>query len=316
MNSNLFNNLNPVSKKIFTSRADPNDIRFGDIIFSDQNNYMDANIMIIGCPQDKGVKRNKGRVGARQAPAEIRRALYRYPVSKSHAHLQILDLGDVSLDGKLEDIHARLYRVVLQLVRDGKIVVILGGGNDISYPDCQALSTVMEQPLVFNIDRHLDVRADEVRNSGTPYRQLLEEEHIDPGMFHEVGINTFANSQKYIDYIEQKGVNIHYLGEIREKGIKRTIQAVVKNSEADSIFWGFDLDVVRASDAPGVSDPSPMGFTSRQVCEIADVAASDDRTRIIEIAEVNPKYDLDGITSKLAANIIVRALAKDITLDS
>jgi arginase family enzyme len=52
-----------------------------------------------------------------------------------------------------------------------------------------------------------------------------------------------------------------------------------------------------------------MGLTAREVCEIADVAASDPRTRIIEITEVNPEYDQDGITSKLAANIIVRALA-------
>ena len=54
-----------------------------------------------------------------------------------------------------------------------------------------------------------------------------------------------------------------------------------------------------------------MGLTAREVCEIADVAASDPRTRIIEITEVNPDYDRDGITSKLAANIIVRALARE-----
>ena len=47
-----------------------------------------------------------------------------------------------------------------------------------------------------------------------------------------------------------------------------------------------------------------------QVCEIADVAAEDPRTRIIELTEVNPTYDVNGITSKLAANIIIRSLAK------
>jgi len=59
----------------------------------------------------------------------------------------------------------------------------------------------------------------------------------------------------------------------------------------DGIFFGFDLDVVRSMEAPGVSDPGPMGFSAREVCEIADVAASDPRTRIIEITEVCPEFD-------------------------
>jgi len=71
------------------------------------------------------------------------------------------------------------------------------------------------------------------------------------------------------------------------------------------------MDVVRSMEAPGVSDPGPMGFTATEICEIADAAAADPRTRIIEITEVNPTYDVDNMTSKLAANIIMRALAEN-----
>jgi len=79
--------------------------------------------------------------------------------------------------------------------------------------------------------------------------------------------------------------------------------------DADAVFFGFDLDVVRAMEAPGVSNPGPMGLTAREVCEIGDVAAVEPRTRIVEISEVNPEYDRDGVTAKLAANVIMRALA-------
>jgi arginase family enzyme len=53
-----------------------------------------------------------------------------------------------------------------------------------------------------------------------------------------------------------------------------------------------------------------MGLMAREVCEIAEVAAADPHTRIIEVTEVNPDYDQDGITCKLAANIVLRALAR------
>ena len=53
-----------------------------------------------------------------------------------------------------------------------------------------------------------------------------------------------------------------------------------------------------------------MGLTAKEICEIADVAARDPRTRVVEVSEVNPTYDRDGITCKLAANVIMRALAR------
>ena len=303
--------LAPAEDDVFYSRGDPNDVRFGDIVRRDSQAYPHSQVVILGCPQDEGVRRNRGRAGSRRAPSEIRRALYRYPVSEAHEYLKLMDAGDLSIGQTLEETHEWLYETLRGLLQDGKKVVVLGGGNDISYPDCRALSATVSLPLVFNIDRHLDVRIDTPRNSGTPYRQLLEEGAFKPAMFHEVGINSYANSPKYLKYVQDAGAHIHYLGDLRAAGAGPTVRSIVCSSPADGIFFGFDLDVVRAVEAPGVSDPGPMGLTAREVCEIADVAASDPRTRIIEITEVNPEYDRDGITSKLAANIIVRALARE-----
>jgi formiminoglutamase len=301
----------PADSELFYRRDDPNDLRLGEKVMRRPDEYEEAEVVIVGCPQDEGVARNRGRAGARLAPTEIRRALYRYAVSDQHQSLRLLDLGDVTPRTSLEATHDTLQQVVCQLLGDGKKVVVLGGGNDISYPDCSALAAVNQPPanLILNIDRHLDVRADTQRNSGTPYRQLLEEQKIEPGLFHEIGINSFANSPAYCQYLKELGVAIHYLGELREQGVGAAVRAITEAARADAIFFGFDLDVVRAVEAPGVSDPSPMGLTAREVCEIADVAANDPRTRIIEITEVNPVHDVNGITSRLAANIVMRALA-------
>jgi formiminoglutamase len=108
------------------------------------------------------------------------------------------------------------------------------------------------------------------------------------------------------------GASIHYLGDLRAAGVGASLRSIIDGADSDGIFFGFDLDVVRSMEAPGVSDPGPMGLSAREVCEIADVAASDPRTRIIEITEVCPEFDRNRLTSKLAANIIVRALAKEI----
>jgi len=302
--------LEPADPALFYRRDDPNDPRLGELALRGPERLGEAAVALVGCPQDEGVRRNRGRVGAAQAPAEIRRALYRYPVSEAHQGLCLVDLGDIRAGAALEETHDRLHAVVRHCLGRGLKVVVLGGGNDISYPDCSALAAEVASVLAFNVDRHLDVRADPVRNSGTPYRQLLEEGFLKPGGFHEVGINSFANSLAYRRYLEDLGVGIHYLADLRARGVGAAVRALAAASPADGIFFGFDMDVVAAAEAPGVSDPSPMGLTAKEICEIADVAAQDPRTRVVEISEVNPTYDRDGITCKLAANVIMRALAR------
>jgi formiminoglutamase len=302
--------LVPADPALFYRRDDVNDPRMGELALWGPAALDGAEVALLGCPQDEGVRRNRGRAGAAQAPAEIRRAFYRYPVSEAHAGLRLVDLGDILAGATLEQTHEWLNAMVRFCLRKGLKVVVLGGGNDISYADCSALAAEVPSPLAFNIDRHLDVRADAVRNSGTPYRQLLEEGWIQPGSFHEVGINSFANSLAYRRYAEGLGVGVHYLAELRERGVGATVRAIVAASAAKGIFFGFDMDVVAAAEAPGVSDPSPMGLTAKEICEVADVAARDPRTRVVEISEVNPVYDRDGITARLAANLIMRALAR------
>lgn len=262
--------LNLISPDVllFYSRNDENDLRLGDIVLHKNESYAGCEVVLVGCPQDEGIKRNMGRAGAKDAPYEIRKALYKYPLSESHRNVKLFDAGDVVVTGSLEEIHESLQKAVEEFVSDGKKVIVLGGGNDISYPDCKALALNSEEVLAFNIDKHLDVRSQEIRNSGTPYRQLLEEKLINPNNFHEIGTNSFANSPTYIKYLEEIGSTIHYLGDIREKGIGKEIKNVLDDFKGDAIFWGFDLDVVRAMEAPGVSDPGPMGFTARKSAKL------------------------------------------------
>ena len=77
-------------------------------------------------------------------------------------------------------------------------------------------------------------------------------------------------------------------------------QALLKNilskNKSDVIFWGFDMDSVRESDAPGVSSPCPVGFTAEDALSIAGAAGKESRTKIFEISEVNPAHDINGRT--------------------
>jgi len=300
------NTQRPNPNLIF-KRGDQNDIRLGEFVGMDEEAYANARIVILGYPYDEGVRRNNGRVGAALAPDEIRRCLYRLSIARL-GNLSIADLGNTVIQTTLEETHVRHQSVVRQILSDGKILVSLGGGNDLSYPDCSALAQVAKDMLAFNVDAHFDVRADIPRNSGTPYRQLLEEGYIHPDRFYQMGHQPFANSPTYARYLRECGVHVFSLAKLHKRGLLPVFRNAL-DTGAGAIFWGFDLDVIRAADAPGVSAPTPIGLTGDELCQIAALAGADPRTRVIEFSEVNPIFDVDYRTCRLTATAIWYFLA-------
>lgn len=294
-------------ESVFFSRNDVNDPRLGEIVRHTPDHYDKADIVILGCPQDEGVRRNGGRIGAADAPLAIRKQFYK--LTTMNIRKRIFDLGDVKLANTLEATHDTMTEIVKAVLRDGKRLIVLGGGNDISYADGKAMSEVFGRDwwIGVNIDAHLDVRLSEERNSGTPYRQLLDEELLLPKHFYEVGYQSHFTSPIYYDYIRKLGVNRISLELVRSRAqadieLRENIRnTFIGHSSSLNTFFGFDMDVVRSADAPGTSAPSPLGLRAGEFIQLVKYAASLANTKLIEFSEVNPKFDQDDRTAKLVA---------------
>jgi formimidoylglutamase len=266
-----------------------------------------ADIVIIGCPQDEGVRRGGGRIGAAEAPAVIRDEFYR--LSTLGITRSIFDLGNIKIGESLEETHETHLRVVTELLRDGKQVIVIGGGKDVSYPDGSAMAEVFgpEWWIGANIDAHLDVHVADERNSNTPYRQLLDEKLMLPRYFYEVGFQSHYASPIYFEYIRDLGVHRISLELLRSRAevdleIKEQIrQEFIGHSSSLKTLFGFGMGAVRSSDAPGTSSPSPLGLRAGEFITLVKYAASLANTKIIEFTGMNPRYDIDGRTAKLVA---------------
>ena len=305
--SEIFDLTTRPDARVFYCRGDVNDPRLGEVVSHDPDQYHAADIVVLGCPQDEGVRRNNGRVGAAAAPDMIREQFYR--LTPFNIKKKVFDLGNVVIGATLEETHETHFNVVAQLLRDGKRVIVLGGGNDISYPDGVAMAKVFgpEWWIGVNIDSHLDVRIADERNNGTQYRQLLEEKHLLPSYFYEVGYQTHLCSPIYYEYLRENHVHRISLELLRSRAeadieIKEQIrQKFIGHSSSLNTFFSFDMDAVRSADAPGTSSPSPLGLRAGEFIQLVKYAASLANTKIIEFSEVNPTYDQDNRTTKLVA---------------
>ena len=81
------------------------------------------------------------------------------------------------------------------------------------------------------------------------------------------------------------------------------IMAAAKDFGA--LYLSIDIDSVDAAFAPGTGYPEPGGLTSRELLYFIQRIKLLKNLKASDIVEVNPEKDVNGITSKLAAKIVV-----------
>ncbi|MBP6672717.1 MAG: formimidoylglutamase, partial [Bacteroidetes bacterium] len=310
--STVFTYLDPPDEKLFFSRKDDSDPRMGDLVLRGEANVTDEiAVGIVGVPTDEGVKRNGGRIGAKDGPDAIRAEFYkRTPFvigkEKSPSSVPVFDFGNIKVGKTLEETHNRLTETVQTLVAAGIVPIVLGGGHDIAYPNFVGFSAGKRNVGVINIDTHLDFRKPiPKRNSGTSFRQMLDHPSsaLNAMNFVEVGIQSFANAADHYSELVERGATVFSLRDVRNEGVTKTLDLAYELATAsvDSLYISFDMDVVHSADAPGVSAPLPTGFTAEEFLTAALFAGKRRKTKLIDIVELNPKFDIDARTAKLAA---------------
>jgi formimidoylglutamase len=296
-----------------------NDLRLGDIIVStDISGTSDADVVIIGVPSDEGILRNGGRVGASQAPGEIRKYLRKltpsFTASTDISKLSICDLGDLGdLSGTtLEELHSNARSAISQIIDKDKMAIVLGGGHDITYPLASGFHEGIKKTefALVNIDAHLDVREkkDGLHHSGSSFRLLIEDGTLLGKNFIEFGIQPFSFAKDHLDWVEKQGANVVHFDTAGKVGPIENFSAIISKLSIP-FYLSFDIDSIRSADAPGCSAPSPIGFSAEEAFEMCYRAGLKKETRVLDIVEVNPLFDRDGRTSRLAARMIAGFLA-------
>lgn len=265
---------------------------------------------ILGYCCDEGVRLNQGRKGAKNGPVAIRKALGKMPNHLKPEQI-LVDVGDVHfVNGNLEDTQQLLSEKVTELLDNKVIPIVLGGGHDIAYGHYNGLKNYLisknKRPSIgiINFDAHFDLRSDEKGpNSGTPFFQIANENT--PFQYLCLGIRKDANDQKLFKKASELNVTSVMQNSFRiqfTKEINTWIRAFM--DKVDYIYLTIDLDGFSSAYAPGVSAASPLGFSPDIVLESLETIIASGKLISMDIAEMNPKYDIDGHTSKLAASLV------------
>ena len=268
-------------------------------------------VALLGFAVDEGVRRNGGRPGAAEGPYMLRKALSGLPVMGEPA---VWDAGDVACTGdQLEAAQDALAQRVAQAIAQGCVPLVLGGGHEVAWGTFQGVVRArpqIQRVLVVNFDAHFDLRKAARGNSGTPFRQMQEwcASHGIPFDYRVFGISRFANTQALFDRADALGV--HYVLDDAlqsEAGVLQAQAALVHDmAQCDAVYLTVDLDVLPAGVAPGVSAPAALGMPLALVERLVDTVLASRKLVAADIAELNPAFDRDGLTAKVAARLVAR----------
>jgi len=277
-----------------------------DQVQNDHNNY----VALLGYACDEGVKRNLGRVGAKLAPDEIRKRLAK--ISKHPGSFNgILDLGDIVChDDDLELVQEELADSVNKILSKKCFPILMGGGHDIAYAHYTGIRQFAGDKSIgiINLDAHFDLRKFEGKGtSGTPFFQIAKDCKRSNLDFYYMclGVEPLSNIRELYQTARELGVEYIESAQFRQERISEISNQILSYlNKVDYVYLTIDLDGFSAAIAPGVSAPSPFGFDVAIALRVLDLILASKKLISMDVAELNPAFDVDGHTARLAAYLI------------
>jgi formiminoglutamase len=288
---------------------DSNQNKHSDPDFRIQNFLSDhkpaGGAVLIGFPCDIGVSRNNGRPGASKAPELIRQRLLnltphpKYYTRHTEYLRNLFDHGNLKLTNDLAENQNQLSEIVAKYLQVNTIPVILGGGHETTYGHFLGYTRTETEVSIINIDAHTDVRP--LRNgqghSGSPFRQALEHNSFLCKDYSVFGLNPESISRDHYHYVSGKGGELRYRNETDVTNVTNHLN----NLKTDAVMVTMDMDAVSQSTAPGVSAPAARGLTADLWLKLAFEFGKNRKVCSFDLCEVNPEFDVDNQTVRLAA---------------
>lgn len=271
-------------------------------------NTSNVDIAILGYVCDEGVRRNLGRVGASQGPTALRERLAKLPIHFDKK--RVADVGNIiCVDEDMESCQLAFADYIKQLISKQIFPIAIGGGHDMSYGHFKGIHNAIgnnKKIGIINFDAHFDLRPVEKKtNSGTPFNQILNEfENVN---YFAIGIQRQANTKELFEIAKNNKVDyaINYDCESSKEELdvlKERLQPIINSS--DYLYITIDMDGFSSAYAPGVSAPSPLGFTPYFVFKVLRFLFDTNKVISCDIAELNPTLDRDNLTANLAAKLV------------
>lgn len=259
------------------------------------SDYASAVYTILGVPYDGTTS---FRPGTRNGPKVVRELSWNFEswmedIESDFSEIPFHDCGDLETGVVACEVVAEVRQAVGDLIRSGKVPVLIGGEHSITIGAVQAVI-----PDWFVVcDAHLDLR-EEFR--GTPCNHACTTRQvIEGGVRNVVIIGARSGTADQYRYARDT-VSLYSADRVREIGISHVIREIRDCIGDARVYLSIDADVIDCCLTPGVGTPEPFGLSPLEIREVIRALAA--QTVAFDYVEV---CDSDnGQTAAVAVQLI------------
>ncbi len=294
-----------------------------------------AHYVVIGIPEDAGVKANYGMGGAATLWTSFLDSFLNIQSNEYMTGKQIFLAGAFDFSEELNLIHAtapnheeritalrtlvhhideQVENVVKIICRQGKVPIIIGGGHNNAYGNIKGAAKGLHQkdliPLaqisVINLDAHADYRMHEGRHSGNGFRYADEDGYLNK--YFAVGVHeNYLQDYVIKDVRENPFLEYITFEDIFIREYKTFMQAIARATEfIEDGFTGIELDLDSVSHVLS-SAMTPSGVSELDARKFMHFVATECSIAYVHICEGAVKLDndrSDPLTGKLVSYLV------------
>ena len=289
----------------------------------------DAQFVLVGVPEDIGIRANYGKPGAAMAWHYALRSICNLQHNRFCKGNNLIILGQINVeaameaangldartkDGRMalsalvEQIDKDVSHVVCRIIQAGKIPIVIGGGHNNAYGTIKGSALAKGKPVsAINYDSRARLRMLEGRHSGNGFHYAFEEGFLKN--YFIFGMHESYANKGILDTIKQYSERIRYntyeqIGVRKEKHFSEEI-ALAKGFIADDPF-GLEIDLSALPHMP-TDTMTASGFSIEKARHFVHYFGKCKNVTYLHICEGAPEYDYDNyvhLTGKLIAAMV------------
>ena len=227
---------------------------------------------------------------------KIRNTLYHLHFEKTP---RICDLGFFKLSKNRKDSFKKIEIVCQELINNGIIPLVLGGGHDLSYAVYRSYSALQKKITLTTVDKKFDLglKGDKISNSSF-FSKILEAKPNSLFHYSNIGYQSFFVSPLAVEMLNDLSFDTLRLGDVKSN--IQDIEPIMRNTD----FLSFDISSVKYSYATANIYASPNGLSGIEACQVMRYAGLSDKLSAIAICEYNQLLDKNGQTAQLISQMI------------
>jgi agmatinase len=282
---------------------------------------LDADIAILGIPYGEAYSIDEVSNDQTNAPAHIRqyceralRGLDRWDFDIGGTlfdgrPVRVEDCGNIIGDPRDPRVHSRRAELAIgKILAAGALPIVLGGDHSIPIPVFRAYHGRGPITLV-QVDAHIDWRdhMHGVRNGlSSPMRRASEMAHFD--RIYQIGLRSAGSARREeVEAALAWGSVLIPDIELQETGMEAVLARI---PDGGQYYLTIDADGLDPAIMPAVAGPAPGGVTYAQMRTLIHGLIEKGRVVGMDIVEITPKRDVNGISAITAGRLIVNLIGK------